>query len=253
MKVIKVEERFEKCKKEFNSYANQFNMNIEKIKQKYQHSFRVVQFAEQIAKSENLSEHDVFLVKVCALLHDIARFRQFTEYQTFNDKLSFDHGDIGCEILLENNYISNYLTEKEDQDICLKAVKNHNKYAIENGLSAKERYFCNMIRDSDKIDIMQTQRAEIKDGQTDIMPEIIDSLQQHILYHKDKETFERNDISTVALHLCFVFDFNFQESYRILLEKKIIEKKMNLIRNVCEKNLANEIEENIDSYIKTKM
>ena len=39
------------------------------------------------------SAKEIELAGLIGLLHDIARFEQFTKYQTFNDRLSFDHGD----------------------------------------------------------------------------------------------------------------------------------------------------------------
>ena len=39
------------------------------------------------------------------------------------------------------------------QEVILKAVKNHNKFEIENNLNDKELLFTKMIRDTDKIDI----------------------------------------------------------------------------------------------------
>ena len=39
------------------------------------------------------------LASLIGLLHDIARFEQYTKYKTFNDLESFDHGDYGVEIL----------------------------------------------------------------------------------------------------------------------------------------------------------
>ena len=76
---------FEECKNEFNKYVSNFDMNINKINRKYYHTYRVVGYMEKLAKSIKLNESDEYLAKVCGLLHDIARFRQATEFQTFND------------------------------------------------------------------------------------------------------------------------------------------------------------------------
>ena len=38
------------------------------------------------------SDYDKVLAERCALWHDIARFKQWTEYKTFVDYESFDHG-----------------------------------------------------------------------------------------------------------------------------------------------------------------
>lgn len=245
---------FEKCKKEFDKYASDFDMSIPRINRKYYHTYRVVEFAERIAKSENLNEHDFLLAKVCALLHDIARFRQAVEFDTFNDNISFDHGDVACEILLENDYIYKYLDNEEDTQICFKAVRNHNKYAVENRLTDREVYFANLLRDSDKLDIMNTQKNSLEDERAEIMPEVIEALKNHTLYHKDKEgDFIRSNASTIVLQLCFLFDFNFKESFQIVKENKIIERKLSVLREKCNKELVDEIERIIVPYLDSKI
>ena len=76
----------------FNKYASQFDLSIKMIKYKYNHSFRVQKQAEEICKSLKLNNDDTYLASNIALLHDIARFRQWEKYKTFKDGDSFDHG-----------------------------------------------------------------------------------------------------------------------------------------------------------------
>lgn len=239
---------FDKCKTEFDRYVSNYDIENNDIKRKYFHTYRVVDYAYQIAKSINLDEHDLFLVKVCALLHDIARFKQMTEYGTFNDNHSFDHGNIGFEILIENNYISKYLINRNDINICLKTVKNHNKYLVEDGLSNRELLFVNIIRDSDKIDIMDTQKNTIQDGKKEISKGVMDSFKSQKLYLKGKERSILNNISAIVLQLCFIFDINFKKSFEILEKKKIIKRKLLILKENCEEDIYNEIERIIIDY-----
>lgn len=60
---------------EFNNYTKQFDMENEMISRKYYHTFRVADYALEIAKSENLNEQDTYIAYLCGLLHDIARFK----------------------------------------------------------------------------------------------------------------------------------------------------------------------------------
>ena len=69
------------------------------------------------------------------LLHDIARFEQYTRFQTFSDLKSIDHGDYGVEILKQNNYIRKFIDTDEYDNIIFKAIKNHNIFKIEDGLT----------------------------------------------------------------------------------------------------------------------
>lgn len=223
-----MEDRIRNAINEFNLYSSNFDLNNPKLKLKYDHTFRVVAYAKDIAKSENLNEEDSYLAFVCALLHDIARFNQYTEYGTYIDKLSFDHGDKGYEILKENDYISKYVENDDDKLLVLKAVKNHNKFEIEDGLSEREMYFAKLVRDADKIDIMDLQQNDIKDGNYEVPEEAINAMKEKRCMIRTK--IERTDITYVLVYICFIYDINFKRSFEIISEKKIIEKKLDVLK-----------------------
>lgn len=244
---------FEECKKEFDKFTSIFDMRDDKINRKYYHTYRVVDIAEKIAISEKLNENDVYLAKVCALLHDIARFKQAEEYNTFNDNNSFDHGNVGVEILKNNDYISKYLINDDDKKICLRAVKNHNKYQIDNDLTEREKFFSQMLRDSDKVDIISSQVMKIKDQEGEIYLPIINSIRNQKLYKINFKNKIPNDISKIAIQLCFVFDLNFKKSIELLVERDVIKDKINMIKIHGQQEIANEIEFIIKSYISKKI
>ena len=77
----------------FNKYVKGFDLKNKNIMRKFHHTYRVVEYANDIAVSLKLNDDDIVLAKVCALFHDIARFIQATQYNTFIDSKSFDHGD----------------------------------------------------------------------------------------------------------------------------------------------------------------
>lgn len=213
---------------EFNKYTKNFDLNIPKLKMKYDHTFRVIAYAEDIAKSENLNEQDSYLAFVCALLHDIARFNQYTEYGTYSDALSFDHGDRGYEILLKDNYISKFVDSDYEKQIVLKAVKNHNKYNIEDGLTERELYFAKLVRDADKIDIMDMQINEINDGNFEVPEEAINAMKEKRCMVRVKK--KTSELTHLLGYICFIYDINYKRSLEIITEKKIIEKKLGVIK-----------------------
>ena len=89
----------------FDAFAFKYDMNEDMIKYKYNHSYRVVHQAEEICRSLELDTIERDLASNIALLHDIARFRQWTEYKTFEDSKSFDHGAEGVKILFDEGLI----------------------------------------------------------------------------------------------------------------------------------------------------
>jgi len=88
------------------------------------------------------------------MLHDIGRFEQMKRYHTFVDSKSKYHGDIGVEILLENNLIDNFCKNDLEKNIVLKTCKYHGTLEVADDLSDKERLIVNIVRDSDKLDIL---------------------------------------------------------------------------------------------------
>ena len=116
------------AEKEFEKYVEKYDSKNPKIDRKIKHSYRVIDVAEDIAKSLKLTEEDITLAKLIALLHDIGRFEQIRIYNTFSDKDSIDHADFGVKVLFEDNLIRNFIKEDRFDNIIYKSIKNHNKY-----------------------------------------------------------------------------------------------------------------------------
>lgn len=214
--------------KEFQSFVKSYDLTNPNIMKKFHHTFRVVEYAKDIARSEGLDEADVTLAMLCALLHDIARFRQWSIYKTYDDAKSFDHGDEAYNILSSRNYISRYTPDPYEQRIILKAVKNHNKYKVEDGLSEKELFFTKLVRDADKLDIICTQND--LHGTFILNPKYIKPFQEKRLFKNSGLTGE---YEIQLRQIAFVYDINFKYSYRLLLTNNIIDDKIDLLISHC--------------------
>ena len=221
----------------FNNYINQFDLTIPNLNRKKEHTYRVVEYAKEIAKSLSLSDDDINLAGICALFHDLGRFPQFTEYQTFYDNISFDHGDKSYEILKELNY---------NNDIVLKAVKYHNKYKVDDSLNERELLFANITRDADKLDIMFKQMGESYKEEYVIPDETMN-------YFYNRKLMPNSKIESVTdgkvRILAFIFDINFKKSFEIIKESKIIDEYINLIYEATSNERIFEIKEIIDERI----
>lgn len=184
-------------------------------------------------------------------MHDIGRFEQHKIYGTYIDFKSIDHGDFGTSVLEKDNYINQYIKNKENAGIILKAVKNHNKFAIEEGLDEKTNLFCKIVRDADKIDIMEQQGNKIIDTGVFCNDETIESI---FKCKQSKNTTVLNDADIVLRILCFVFDFNFNYTFKYVLERNIIPEKIKFLEgHVSEKYDLNEIEDVLINYIKKRI
>ena len=230
----------------FNDYAKTFDLKVSDIMRKYHHSFRVMEYATEIAKTLKLNEEEFKIVQISALFHDIARFKQWTEYETYEDSKSFDHGDVGYTII-KDSFINKLTPSKEYQEVILKSTKNHNKYKVEENLKEFELLVSNIVRDADKIDIM-IEQGILKEEDT-LNDKIIDNLYQHKMVSNDLVKTKMDELLRL---IGFVFDLNFKYSYKLLLDKKIIQNKINLIEIYSHEELK-ELEDNLIKYMEEKI
>lgn len=231
----------------FKTYVDNFDFSNDMISRKFYHTFRVIDYAKAIAKNENLDEHETNLAFLCALLHDIGRFEQARVYKTYNDQLSIDHGDLGYKILLKNDFISEFVTDDTDKQIVLKSVKNHNKYIADSSLTEKEAYFTKLVRDADKLDILDKQRLQITDNINTIDENAISFIREHKLFKRNGAL--KNDATEIVHSLSFIFDLNFDESLKIIKEKKMIEHKLDVLEEQCNPIIVNELKTEIYNYL----
>ena len=219
----------ETAKQEFEKFLEKYDIKNERIKYKKSHSYRVMQEAEQIAKSLNLSEEEIQIAMLIGLLHDIGRFEQIKRYNTFKDYLSVDHGDLGVEILTKDNYIRNYIKETKYDSIILKAIKNHNKFKIEEGLSEKELVFAKIIRDADKLDIFyegvmqfwntDEKIKEIEESEPSL--EILEKFKNKQLINNKEE---KTPVDRLLKFFSFIFDINFKYSIQKIQNEDYVNK-----------------------------
>lgn len=209
----------------FNKYVKIFNLKNKNIIRKYHHSFRVMEFCKEIARSLNLNEQDTNIACLCGLLHDIARFEQWTIFETYNDINSFDHGDYGYKILKENDFIKEFTDDGEIISIVLDSVKYHNKLLVPE-LNKRNMLFVNIVRDADKLDIIKEQGNEIHENKILLNKKMLQSI-----YNKKicKNEDVKKETDYIIRMISWVFDFNFKYSYEYLVDNKIIEKKFNLL------------------------
>ena len=184
----------DKATSEFDKYVRKYDMTNKIIKLKYHHTYKVVQLSEELAKSLNLSDEDIKLAKLIGLLHDIARFED----------------------------------DKYD-NLILIAIKNHNKYKIEDNLPERELLFSKIIKDADKLDIFsetlncfykkENEIDEIENGVID--EQIIEQIKQNVLVKRKPNS---KSIDRLLINLAFTFDFYFEYSFKTMKEADYINK-----------------------------
>ena len=247
----------EKAESEFNTYVKNYDMDNVNINRKVFHSHRVENIAGEIAKSLNLSNEEIKLAKIVGLLHDIARFEQYTRYQTFSDLKSIDHGDYGVEILKQNSFIRKFIETDEYDNIIFNAIKNHNKFKIEDSLTEKELLYSKIVRDADKLDIyfeILTMFYQTPEDLEAVENGIItDEHMKQILKNEDIERkINQNKMDSFLLLLCFVFNYNFKYSFEIMYKEDYINRLLDRFdfKNQDTKEKIKIIKEELNNYIK---
>lgn len=247
----------EKAIAEFKTYTNNYLDYGEMITLKIDHTLRVVDLCEKIAKSLNMNEEEIYIAKIIGLLHDIGRFEQWKNYNTFNDIKSIDHADLGVEILKKNDYLRKYIKDNSYDNIILQGVKYHNKYEISKDLTEKEELFAKIIRDADKIDILYIRTS--KELKVDVGENAFnDSIYETLI---NKKSINKKDLKTktdrLGVSLGFIFDINFKESFKILKEVKYFDKIIDLYKektnNEKLKKQLEEIRKVINNYIEVNL
>lgn len=234
----------------FKNYVSGFNLKDNSISRKYKHSLRVMNLSFKLSKKLKLSKEDILLSETIGLLHDYGRFMQWNKYNTFSDLESIDHGDLGVHLLFENKDINKYVHDKRSYKYIKNAIKYHNKYSYPANLDKKSKLFCDIIRDTDKLDIINIYSKQIFKLSEESL-EISEKIRNDFI---NKRSINRKDMKSDADHillkLALIYDLNFKESFKYLYRKKCIWK---FYKSLDNKDLFLEYFEYVNEFIKERM
>ncbi len=232
----------------FDNFAMKYDLNEKMLAYKYNHSYRVVHQAEEIARSINLEEEDKDIASFIALVHDISRFKQWTEYKSFNDNETFDHGDDAIKVLYDDKLIDKFIVNREYDSVIKKAIKYHNKAAIdEDNMTIKEKLHSKIIRDADKLDILysfSTNRLlELEEDDNEISNKVRTSFMKHnnVL---SSDCNNKND--KIVLMMSLVFDLNYKYSKERVYNENYINKMYSGLKH---KDIFKEFVDEVNNYL----
>ena len=221
---------FEKIIMQYHRYVEHLTLSQE-MELKYQHSKNVALVARQIADFVVPSQSQQQLVEIAALYHDIGRYEQFLKYKTFSDRSSEDHAMMGVTIIREQRLFDGIDTEQ--QEILLHAIENHNKKIISPTISPEATFICRVVRDADKLDILEMLSSHFQKGNYDVSVSLglPDDLTYNPLVVNDLLGAKTVDFTLMQslndfklANLSWVYDLNFAISYVMLYQQKYLEK-----------------------------
>lgn len=215
----------------FAEYSGHYDIQMNMIRLKVEHTYRVAALCERIAQSLELSKEDIDIAWLCGMLHDLGRFEQQKRYGTFNDAISIDHAAFSASLLFEEGLIRNYIDDIGIDALLQVAIANHSSYRIAENLSQRQQLFCHILRDADKIDILKVnvefKLEEIYNCSTQelvsapVTKEVLDSfLEEHAVLRSLKKT----PVDNVVGHISLTFELVYPISVRILKEQGYLDK-----------------------------
>lgn len=221
----------------FKDYVASFYSGDEKdmrnITLKEEHTYNVCRNVVLILKGSSLNRDKLTLAESIGLLHDIGRFKQYKEYGTFRDSISINHATLGVKVLSDGRVLES-LPGKE-RDLILSSIKFHNALSMPELPDGDAELFLKLIRDADKLDIWRVFVEYFESAEEDRAsaaglglpdsPGYSDNILSHIF---DKKVAPLSTLRTLndfkITQLSWVYDLNFNETFRLLLERKYVEK-----------------------------
>ena len=248
------------AKQTFLDYVSRYDMDDPKIRLKVEHTLSVCDLCVRIADSLSLTPEDTDLAWMMGLLHDIGRFEQVRQYNTFRDSESVNHAQFGADLLFKNELIREYLKEDSFDSLIEKAIRNHNVYRLPDDLSEREKTFCQILRDADKIDILrvnrQTPMTQIYNlpEEAFLYSEISGPVFEDLLHHRDvNRKNSRTGIDFLMGHIAFVFGLVYPVSSEIVKEQGYLDQMLSFeSRNENTRMKMEIIREEVRAYMYSK-
>ena len=218
----------------FDEYIAPYDLSDTKILLKAQHTYRVAELCERIAKSLSMPAEDVDLAWTSGMLHDIGRFEQVRRYGTFVDAKSVDHAAFGADLLFREGLAERFLPAGETWDLLETVIRLHNVFELPETLTSWQRQFCQILRDADKIDIIRV-NCEFSRGEIYNLPEeefltsdISDLVLEDALAMRNVlRAHRKTAVDYIVGQISLAYGLVYPESRKIILEQGYLEKIMN--------------------------
>jgi len=221
----------QKAKQVFKEYIKDYDIENGMVKLKIAHMYRVTEISKKIAEELKLDQEDIELAELIGLLHDIGRFEQVKRFGTFDDTKSVNHGELAIKVLFDDNWIRKFIEDERYDSIIYKAILNHNKRSIEEGLTQRELLHTKIIRDADKTDILYVAIIDTTENVYGCLEdqmakeEITDEIMREFMEEGSIDyTKRKTNVDKMVSHFVFVFDFNYNYGLEVVYKNKYLEK-----------------------------
>ncbi len=243
----------------FSNYVQTFKQGDKELQQnivlKEEHTKRVCKEIINIGEQLGLEDDELRFSEIIALFHDIGRFEQYARYQTFVDRQSENHAELGVKIL-ETNGILNQFGEST-KSLILRTIQYHNRATLPQEETETCLFYTKLLRDADKLDIWRvvTDYYHEKNGKRNgalefglpDTPGFSDAVYQELV---KREIVNVNHIKNLndfkLLQIGWIFDINFEPTFHAVLSRRYLE----MIRDVLpQSEKTDDIFSTVRSYL----
>lgn len=217
----------------------------QRIIRKIEHTQEVILAGlDIIENSKELNWNKTQAIIIC-FLHDIGRFEQCAIYDTFNDSISIDHGDLSSKLFQNKNF---KIDKKFDcnESIISRSIKFHNKKEYKG-----KNIYIKLARDADKLALFRRGEilleSDIKNYSDGKLNPII--LKSFLRNKKISNKIQKTKIDVFVFRGSWMWDLNFDITKKLVRNSNFIEtlkKKISSV-NIDQKTL-NLIYQKIDKF-----
>lgn len=220
--------------KAFNSFVDGYDAADIKIRLKIAHSYRVADLSRRIARDTGRADEE--LAWRIGLLHDIGRFEQIRRYHTFVDARSVDHAGLGADMLFGEGLLDRLMPTRvpgDERRLMEVSIRSHSAYRLPEDLTPRERMYCDILRDADKLDIFrvhcETSAEEIYDVTTQelrgsrVSEEVKDCFRKRTAVLR---SLKKTAVDFLVAHICLTFELVFPVSRQIARDQGYVDRML---------------------------
>ena len=236
-----------RAREAFDSYVAAYDATNPRIALKVEHTLRVAELCERIAREAGFTPAGTDLAWLCGLLHDIGRFEQLRRWNTFSDAASTSHAALGVEVLFGNEgdtgvadddgsaagtigIIHRFIDPNDElEEVIRAAVGFHSDYRLPEDLNVRTHAICDVVRDADKLDILRVASTDtvetVLNANEDellasaVSPAIEDAFFEHRTAHYSERITPVDYLVNLA---CFAYELVYPASLEIADEQEYL-------------------------------
>lgn len=203
--------------RQFEDYVRHYDVSDGRVRLKIIHTLGVLGYTRALCQLEHIEGDLRTAAETAAVFHDVGRFEQLRQYDTFFDSKSVDHAALSAQIVREKDWLKGQPYKEE----ILTAIERHNRLddRPEDGSAA---ILYDLVRDADKLDILRVFAVDdVKDMTSYTIEEIARSFSAPAVRndllagHSVDKTHRQSPVDIWLTYLGFLNDFHFDGARKL--------------------------------------